>query len=526
MGQALLYKTNVLVKDENLNQFKQDHRETLNKYPNLQPELNQATGEYYLKYTIYDVENLIQQLSGLGLTKEMAILNIKKYGYQVESQYILNALGFEYKGKNKIKVSKNVIKQAELFDFLFNINRECYIRLRNKSTGQYRAYSIEALKDPYRLQAILKSHYFSNNVDMMYSLNCYNNMYSATENSLFSLQNIAIDIDFDTDKYTLNKALELVKAEMGMNIPIATIIETGHRIRLLYTLQDVPVTKKSLKVYTLVASAIADKLKELGATSQAATTFGRIEGSINSKNGATISNMIFNPIVYTLRQLQNELLPPWQKAIDKANKAGKVVKIRNTYTMNLDRLHDLEKIQTIREKECRELLCYLYRNYCLLSNMTHEEAYKATLRFNSNFKVPLKENELDSDTKALNRKQYLHRSATIIKLVNITSKEEEQLHLTNIMSTKEYNRRDRVYQKNTYTGEKAEYKREVAKKTYIERLKEDGKVSKKEQLDELRQKIKALKIKGLKNKEIIQELDLPIKTLERHITYMKKNGLL
>ena len=75
-------------------------------------------------------------------------------------EYILNALGFEYKSKNKIKVSKHVRIQAELFDFLFNINRECYIRLRNKSTGQYRAYSIETLKDPYRLQAILRSHHF------------------------------------------------------------------------------------------------------------------------------------------------------------------------------------------------------------------------------------------------------------------------------------------------------------------------------------------------------------------------------
>jgi hypothetical protein len=511
MGQALLYKSNVLLKDEGLNQFKQEHWETLSKYPNLQPVLNQATGNYYLKYVVYDVENLIQELSGLGLTKEMTILNIKKYGYQVETEYILNSLGFEYKSKNKIKVSSHVRKQAELFDFLFNINRECYIRLRNKSTGQYRAYSIETLKDPYRLQAILKSHHFSNNVDMMYSLNCYNNMYSATENSLFSLQNIAIDIDFDTDKYTLNKALELVKAEMGMNIPIATIIETGHRIRLLYTLQDVPVTKKSLKVYTLVASAIAEKLKELGASAQAPTTFGRIEGSINSKNGAIISNMIFNPIVYTLRELQNSLLPTWERAINKANKSGKVVKIRNTYTLNLDRLHDLEKIQTIRDEDYREILCYLYRNYCLLSNMTHDEAYKATLRFNSNFKVPLRENELDSDTKALNRKQYIHKSVTIIKLVHITPKEEEQLHLINIMSKKEYNRRDRVYQKNKYQ----------------EQLKENGKMSKNEQLEELRQKIKALRQQGLKNKEIMQMLGITsTTTFERHIQYLKKKGLL
>lgn len=519
MGQAVLYNLNDLQEDKKLKQFKQDHREILEKYPGLQPVLNEDTGNYYFKYVIYDVENIIQELSGLKLNKEMAIFNIKKYGYAVEEEYILNSLGFEYKGKSKIKVAKHIRKQAELFDFLFNVNRECYIRLRNKSTGQYRSYSVETLKDPYRLQAILKSHYFSNNVDMMYSLNCYNNMYTATENSLFSLQNIAIDIDFDTDKYTLNKALELVKMEMGNNIPIATIIETGHRIRLLYTLQDIPVTKKSLKVYTLVASSIAKKLKELGASAQAPTTFGRLEGSINSKNGSIINNMIFNPIVYTLRELQNALLPKWERAIKRANKNGKVVKLKNTYTLNLDRLSDFEKIQTIRDDGYREILCYLYRNYCLLSNMTHEEALKATLRFNSKFKIPLKENELDSDTKALNRKQYIHKSITILKLLDISPKEEEKLHLTNIMSRKEYNRRDRVYQRNKYDSE-------VAKIKYKEKLKEEGKVSKREQLEEVRQKIKALRDKGFKKKDILVELDLAESTYRRHYRYLKKNGLL
>lgn len=54
----------------------------------------------------------------------------------------------------------------------------------------------------------------------------------------------------------------------------------------------------------------------------------------------------------------------------------------------------------------------------------------------------------------------------------------------------------------------------------------EGKKTKKEQLYELRQKIKAMRQQGFKNKEISQELNLPTKTLERHITYMKKNGLL
>ncbi len=510
MGIALL-KTNTVKKDEQLIQFLEEHKETIEKYPNLEPTLNEETGNYYFKYYVNDIENLIQELSGFGLSKEMVILNIKKYGYEAETEYILNSLGFEYKSKNKIKVSKSIRKQAELFKFLFNVNRECYVRLRNKNTGQYRSYSVETLKEPYRLQAILKSNYFTDNTDMMYSLNCYNNMYKATEESLFSLQNIAIDVDFDTSKYTINKALKEIKKEMGNNIPIATIIETGHRIRLIYTIQDVPATKKSIKVYNLVTTEIAGRLKEYGATPQAPTTFGRVEGSINSKNGAEVSNILFNPKVYTLRELQNELLPPWERAIKKANRNGKVIKFRNEYTLNLDRLKDFETIQTIREENYREILCYLYRNYCLLANMTQEEAWKETVRFNSRFKNPLKENELDSDTKFLNRKQYLHKSATILNILDISHQEEEHLHLISIMSKYEYKRRNNEYNKNKY----------------YEKLKEEGKKTKKEQLNELRQKIKAMRQQGFKNKEIMQRLGISsTTTFERHIKYLKEHGLI
>ena len=534
MGKKL-FEGNTVRKKDILEQLSPEQREILKNNPHLQPVYNHKTRNYYLKYSVCDVEDFISELSTLGLSKEMAELNIKKYGYDTEIEYILNSLGFEYKSKSKIKVSKNVRKQAQLFEFIFNINRECYVRLRNKNTGQYRAYAVEILKEPYRLQSILKSNYFSNNVDMMYSLNCFNNMYRATDESLFSLQNIAIDVDFNTDKYTVNEALKEIKKEMGNNIPIATIIETGHRIRLIYTLQDVPATKKSIKVYNLVSNEIAGRLKEYGATAQAATSYGRLEGSINSKNGAKIRNILFSPKVYTLRELQTDLLPPWEKAIRKANRNGKVVKFRNEYTLNLDRLKDFETLQSIREEGYREILCYLYRNYCLLSNMTNKEAWEKTRKFNSNFKNPLKENTLDSDTKCLNRKQYLHKSATILNILNVTHQEEEQLHLLNIMSRYEYKRRDRVYQKATYTGEKAEYKRqkrkelynsEEAKAKYQEKLRAEGKQSKKEQLSELRQKIKAMRQQGFKNIEIAQELSLPSKTLERHITYMRKNGLL
>lgn len=523
---VLAHRSNVVRKDTELIKFKAEHKEILKKYPNLEPVLNRDTGNYYLKYIPYDIESLIEDLSGMGITRDIAILNINKYGYKAEEEYILNALGFEYKSNSKIKVSKHVRKQAELFNFIFNINRECYIRLRNKSTKEFRSYAVETLKEPYRLQAILKSHYFSNNTDMMYSLNCYNNMYNANENSLFSLQNIAIDVDFNTDEYTLNEALKLIKDEMGNNVPVATIIETGHRIRLLYTIQDVAVTEKSIKVFNLVSCEIANRLKQYGASAQPPTSFGRIEGSINSKNGAKINNILFNPRVYTLREMQKELLPPWEKKLIKTNKNGKVVKIRNIYTLNLDRLHDFEIIQSIREEGYREILCYLYRNYCLLSSMTHEEAWDKTVQFNNNFNVPLKENELDSDTKALNRKQYIHKSVTILRLLDITPEEEEKLHLTNIMSRKESNRRDRVYQKNNYIGDKAEYKRQKRKQAYQEQLKLEGKQTEKDKISCRRQKIKDLLSKGLKQKDICIQLDISKRTCLYDIKYLQEHGLI
>ena len=69
-------------------------------------------------------------------------------------------------------------------------------------------------------------------------------------------------------------------------------------------------------------------------------------------------------------------------------------------------------------------------------------------------------------------------------------------------------------------------KRERNKENYKKKLKSEGKMSKKEELEQIREKIKTLRAKGFLNKEISEQLDIPIKSLERHITYMRKNGLL
>lgn len=52
---------------------------------------------------------------------------------------------------------------------------------------------------------------------------------------------------------------------------------------------------------------------------------------------------------------------------------------------------------------------------------------------------------------------------------------------------------------------------EYNKNKYREKLKAEGKISKKKELEQLREKIKTLRAKGLLNKKISAQLDIPIK---------------
>ena len=90
-----------------------------------------------------------------------------------------------------------------------------------------------------------------------------------------------------------------------------------------------------------------------------------------------------------------------------------------------------------------------------------------------------------------------------------------------IISKDEYRRRDREYQKKNY-----KYDSRLARQRYKAKLKANGKLTKEEELNLQKEKIKSLKEQGFKNKEISQKLNMPLKTLERHITNMKKSRLL
>ncbi|MDU2781952.1 MAG: DNA-binding response regulator, partial [Clostridium perfringens] len=205
---------------------------------------------------------------------------------------------------------------------------------------------------------------------------------------------------------------------------------------------------------------------------------------------------------------------PYEKKKGRPKKINFIYRERSLYYA---RIQDIIKLCELRKydlKGHRELILFLYRYYLCSFTEDIKKALNDVLELNSMFKHPLGEKEAIRATTSAERcyldkeKQYKYKNNTIINLLDIS--EEEQIHMITIISNKEYKRRENIR----------------GKKNYQERLRNQGKLTKKEELDISREKIKALREKGFKNKEISLMLELPIKTLERHITYMKKNGLL
>ena len=139
------------------------------------------------------------------------------------------------------------------------------------------------------------------------------------------------------------------------------------------------------------------------------------------------------------------------------------------------------------------------------------------------FRQPLSEKEVIRVTRSAEivykdqNKDYKYKNETLINLLEIS--DIEQKEMLTIISKDEYRRRKRERNNKAYNSEEA-------KEKYKNQLKQDGKLTKKEQIELQREKIKSLREEGFKNKEISQKLNIVQKTLERHITYMKKNGLL
>lgn len=445
-----------------------------------------------------------------------------------------------YKSYNR----QSVEELTDLFTYIYVNNDECFVRVLNKGKGITKAYPISALKEPIKVNSIFNSF---GKKDIFVSLNSFRTMKSGTRNNLFCINAIAVDVDYknkrvfkELDPKQVIKLLELDIFDKA--IPTPNLIEYGNQIRLIYTVEPCYIPKYRDNVVVLaqrISEVFAQELKDYGAEKQNIESYYRVPKSINSKNGAEVNFLAYdNTIRYTLRELQElwlDELPKWyKKRKGRTKDKKKVVKLHNVYTLNCNRLRDLEKIQaylnSMNETNLRARLCFLYRNFYLikekyqkgyLTKEDFENAEKEMLRFNNNFNEPFRNHVIEVNTRSVNHTQYLYKSETIVNFLELTWKLCEEIGLEGIYKPKSKEQRNKDYYKK---NDKKLIENEKAK--YKNKLKSKGKLSKREELEILRQKIKALRNKGFKNIDIRNELNLAESTLKRHITYMKKNGLL
>jgi len=370
----------------------------------------------------------------------------------------------------------------------------------------------------YRYNELLEQDFNQENVYI--SINTFYSTFRRLE-YLKELKAQFIDLDIYKTGFTKEQIIMHLEADyFNKSIPRPNlIIDSGRGLYLIWLLNSVP--SKALPLWKAVEEYLYSVLKPFGADRQALdpTRILRVPGSINSKSKTTVNVIEQYDYIYDLREIQNEYLPELEER--KAKKKGrpsKTVFIHRERSLYYARIQDIIKLCELREydlKGHRELILFLYRYYLCYFLEDTKKALEDVLELNREFVYPLSETEVIRATRSAEKvylskdKDYKYKNETLIELLLIT--ELEETYMTTIISNKESKRRRSIRDE----------------KRYKEKLKLEGKMSKKEELEQLRAKIKSLREQGFKNKEIMQMLGITsTTTFERHITYMKKNGLL
>ena len=329
------------------------------------------------------------------------------------------------------------------------------------------------------------------------------------------LNALFIDLDYYKTKFTKEQIImNLEENYFNKTIPATNyILDSGRGLALIWLINKVP--SKALPLWKAIEEYLYNKLKEFGADRQAldATRILRVPGSINSKSKTVVSIIDEYDYIYDLREIQKEFLPELKPKEKKKGRSKKINYIYRERSLYYARIQDITKLCELREydlKGHREIILFLYRYYLCSFTEDVQKALEDVLELNSMFIAPLKENEVIRATRSAEKcyldknKEYKYKNDTLIELLEITEYEETK------MSTIISKRRNNEYNK----------------KKYQEKLKEEGKLSKKEEVKVRREKIKDLLAEGLSQKEIYSLLKISKRTCVNDVKFLKEQGLI
>lgn len=472
--------------------------------------------------------------------------------------------------KETIKINKSsYVEEAEKFIELIHKNNTGYMAFLQKENEIATQYMVEDI-------TYNQLHNITHFKDLYISINSFYIPKRTTE-CVRQINAFWVDLDYyKIPKYAKKTPEQMIKIlrkkKLFKKIEPSFFVGSGGGLYIFYLIKDMP--KQMSGIWSKVELAIAEKFKDFGAD-MGATDISRVlrlPGTINTKNG-NVARIIYNsksqyswenPIEsikrYSFKEIQEIYLPskdfksnnkvtefkPNQKEVIKQkNKItnGKVTTLFTLRNLHYKRIEDIESIVKHRKgimKECRHHTLYIYMITNLHFDGDVENAIEKTKALNNMLAYPMdgaEEQEfidiINTAIKAYKKfveasKEYtidkgsfvyyirntakcvLYSNLGIINRLDITSEEMEKLKLKTLISEDEKKRRKRVYKK---------YK-------YYEKLKSEGKLSREEENQIKRAKIKDLLAEGLSQRKIALQLDISVSAVNKHITYLKKNGLL
>lgn len=477
--------------------------------------------------------------------------------------------------KETIKINKaNYVEEAEKFIKLIHGNNTGYMAFLQKENGVGTQYMVEDI-------TYNQLHNITHFKDLYISINSFY-IPKRTIECVRQLNAFWVDLDYyNIPKYAKKTPEQMIKIlrkkKLFKKVEPSFFVASGGGLYIFYLIKDIP--KQMASIWSKVEISIAKKFEEFGAD-MGATDISRVlrlPGTINTKNG-NIARIIYNSKSqyswenptesikrYSFKEIQEIYLPskdyqpnksnnnkviefnPNKKEVTKQNNKttnGKVTTFFSLKNLHYKRIEDIERIVKHRKgimKKCRHHALYIYMITNLHYDGDIENAIEKTKSLNNILAEPMIDVEeeqefkdiIDTAIKAYKKfvdasKEYtvdkgsfvyymrneakcvLYSNRGIINRLKIEPEEMEVLKLKTLINEDEKKRRKRVSQR----------------ENYHKKLKAEGKLTKKEQLEEVYCKIVNLRKEGLKNKKIAQELNLQVKTLERHITYLKKNGRL
>lgn len=358
------------------------------------------------------------------------------------------------------------------------------------------------------------------NGDSYFSVNGFSKKRSAE--NVVSLNAIFVDLDVAEKNISKAEATKILTNENYFGLPTPSLIfDSGRGLHLYWVFDRFFSPKQFLDSYMLTLDYFTEVLASVGADKKCVDVarLMRIPCSFNTRSQTWGKVILDSSIKYNLIELYNNYIKPLQQPKSKKEHISskkdsmlhqkehteaekRVYNTNFTYkTLNLARIDDYIKLVQMRNfnvEGCRnELLFFFAVAVRTLSLST----YKVSVHdLNRSFNKPLRDREVENILKSVEGYyaeggRRFYKNSTIIKKLNITSKEERSLKT--IISTAE------------------KYRRNNARRSR-EKRNSEGLTRREEQLKKRIELIQEYKKNGFTQKETAEETKLSLRTVKTY----------